>query len=452
MSLNVNRKNPDPFYRYKMSPMAIKPEGRGNGKKTVLDNVAEVAEALNRPPGYLTKYLGVEFGAGTQVDKDRHIMKGYFTREELQDSLDNFIRIFVMCQSCDNPETVLSITKQQKVFQKCVACGHGQLIKQQGHKLCTYIINNPPDIVNEYGSKKKEAAQKTKNAPKQPKEKKKKTADDDFNQIPEAVEGEDDDDDWVDDVSEEAVAKRNAAVEAQLGDGLSRLAVGGSMKDIPEEERTERFYNYLAAEKHAGDLDAIITEAQRLMVPAPMGVLFCVESLFKVATLEKDICSDKRKVFMHFMKGADDKTIKHFMGAMEIVLSDKKVTDKTDTVLRLLFEERYVQKDSILTWADKGPSKKWTKKKYSERVHAAAAETIGWLKDQDDLESEEEDLESEEEDIGDDDSDDELDVAFGDEEPAVAASAPTPAESMFGAPTEEDNDNDDFDDSDIDDI
>ncbi|VEN53352.1 unnamed protein product [Callosobruchus maculatus] len=40
----------------------------GNGIKTVIVNMAEVAKALGRPPTYPTKYFGCELGAQTQFD------------------------------------------------------------------------------------------------------------------------------------------------------------------------------------------------------------------------------------------------------------------------------------------------------------------------------------------------------------------------------------------------
>ena len=40
----------DPFYRYKMERLQSKIEGKGNGIKTVIVNLSNVADQLARPP------------------------------------------------------------------------------------------------------------------------------------------------------------------------------------------------------------------------------------------------------------------------------------------------------------------------------------------------------------------------------------------------------------------
>jgi hypothetical protein len=68
--LNIDEGNrDDAFYRYKMPKLITKIEGRGNGIKTNLVNMVDVAKDLARPPSYTTKYFGCEMGAQSKFDK-----------------------------------------------------------------------------------------------------------------------------------------------------------------------------------------------------------------------------------------------------------------------------------------------------------------------------------------------------------------------------------------------
>ena len=58
--------------------------------------------------------------------------------------LDIFIKKFVLCEQCDNPETHFKILeKKGTIKSSCAACGHSFMIDMR-HKLTTYIIKNPP--------------------------------------------------------------------------------------------------------------------------------------------------------------------------------------------------------------------------------------------------------------------------------------------------------------------
>ena len=147
-TVNVNRNVTDIFYRYKMPKITAKVEGKGNGIKTVIVNMAEVARAIGRPATYPTKYFGCELGAQTQFDykNERFIVNGSHDASKLQDLLDGFIRKFVLCPECDNPETELLVSaKKGTISQGCKACGfHGPL--EVNHKVNTFILKNPPNM------------------------------------------------------------------------------------------------------------------------------------------------------------------------------------------------------------------------------------------------------------------------------------------------------------------
>lgn len=80
------------------------------------------------------------------LQNERFIVNGSHDATKLQDLLDGFIRKFVLCPECDNPETDLSVAaKSQTISQSCKACGfHGQL--KVNHKVNTFILKNPPTV------------------------------------------------------------------------------------------------------------------------------------------------------------------------------------------------------------------------------------------------------------------------------------------------------------------
>ena len=58
----------------------------------------------------------------------------------MQDMLDIFIRKFVLCEACDNPETVLKVNNKRGILSaSCKACGHSFTLDMR-HKLTTFIL------------------------------------------------------------------------------------------------------------------------------------------------------------------------------------------------------------------------------------------------------------------------------------------------------------------------
>ena len=130
----------DPEYRYKMPRIIGKVEGRGNGIKTAIPNMVDVASSLHRPPGEVTKFFGCELGAQTTYndDTERAIVNGAHETRVLQDKLSVYIEKFVLCPACKLPETSYKI-KSEIIYHNCLACGAREMCDMQ-HKLTTYIL------------------------------------------------------------------------------------------------------------------------------------------------------------------------------------------------------------------------------------------------------------------------------------------------------------------------
>ncbi|KAL9392026.1 hypothetical protein Peur_015946 [Populus x canadensis] len=154
---NIGASNSDDaFYRYKMPKMVTKVEGRGNGIKTNIVNMVDIAKALARPASYTTKYFGCELGAQSKYDEKTgtSLVNGAHETAKLAGLLENFIKKYVQCYGCGNPETEIIITKSQMLQLKCAACGFVSDVDMRD-KLTTFILKNPPE--SKKGAKDKKA-------------------------------------------------------------------------------------------------------------------------------------------------------------------------------------------------------------------------------------------------------------------------------------------------------
>jgi translation initiation factor 5 len=69
-------------------PLSTQVEGRGNGIKTAIPNMTQLAASLHREPGEVTKFFGTELGAQTTwtAETERAIVNGAHTTPDLQAS------------------------------------------------------------------------------------------------------------------------------------------------------------------------------------------------------------------------------------------------------------------------------------------------------------------------------------------------------------------------------
>lgn len=380
MSVNVNRSVSDQFYRYKMPRLIAKVEGKGNGIKTVIVNMVDVAKALNRPPTYPTKFFGCELGAQTQFDSknDRYIVNGSHEANKLQDMLDGFIRKFVLCPECDNPETDLHVNpKKQTIGNSCKACGYRGMLDTR-HKLCTFILKNPPEST-EGGSAsvKKEKEKKNRKKDKENGSGSGEAGSQENFDAPKAVDGDDDDEDWAEETTEEAQRRRME----EISDHAKNLTLSEDLEK-PLEERVNLFYNFVKHKKDSRTIDAadkeILAEAERLDVKA-MGPLILSELLFSV-----NIRDQIKKYKRHFLRFCHNnkKAQKYLLGGFECVvkLHQVQLLARVPIILKDLYDADLLEEDVILAWAEK-VSKKYVSKELAKEIHAKAAPFVKWLKE-----------------------------------------------------------------------
>lgn len=449
-SVNVNRNVSDAFYRYKMPRIQAKVEGKGNGIKTVIVNMMEVAKAIGRPATYPTKYFGCELGAQTQFDfkNDRYIVNGSHDAAKLQDLLDGFIRKFVLCPECDNPETDLIVSmKKGTISQGCKACGfHGPL--EFNHKLNTFILKNPPNLNPAVqGSsltegKRTKRSKKAANGESDPNPNEKKDEKDEGDQIsevpvPPPVEksgngGKDDDGKWTADVSEEAVRARLQ----DLTDGAKNMTFNDDLEKT-EKERMDMFYTMVKTRIEAGQLDTtiplqkeLVSEAERLEIKSK-APLVLAELLF-----DQNICSQAKKHRMLLLRFTlnDKKAQRYLMGGIEQIIAMHRDTlmPKVPGILKLFYDLDILTEPVVIDWADK-VSKKYVSKELSQEIHKMAEPFVKWLQEAD----------TEESDSDEEDSDDGLEIEYNDR--AKVGTERTPVKPTQPTPARQEDEDEDFD-------
>ncbi|KAI8373064.1 domain found in IF2B/IF5-domain-containing protein [Radiomyces spectabilis] len=392
-AINVRRDVKDSYYRYKMPRLISKVEGKGNGIKTVIPNMTDIARALSRPPSYPTKYFGCELGAQVKCDdkNERYIVNGEHDAEKLQQILDGFISKFVLCDSCKNPETDI-IIKNDDILMDCKACGARNLADMR-HKLSTFILKNPPAAASKNLRKQRKAATAQANGT-------------DENGMPNGHDdgaASDDDiisqrinkeaaglslesqlaeEDWSEDTSEEAVAQRMKELSVK---GMG--AFGGDDEDDGE-NKYEQFGEWLDSEENPSD-DAIVEKAEELGVfgkyKACQVLVQCIFDETIAAQIPK-----RTKLLRRFVK--DEKHQKAVLGGMERLVGleyKDKLIKKVPAILMKLYDADIIEDDVFLKWGEK-PSKRYVEREVSKEVKKAAKPFLEWLENASEEESDEE--------------------------------------------------------------
>ena len=366
----------DAFYRYKMPKMVTKIEGKGNGIKTNIVNNVEIAKALGRPASYTTKYFGCELGAQSKFDEKTgtSLVNGAHSTSKLAGLLEVFIKRYVQCYGCGNPETEIVITKAQMVNLKCAACGFLSEVDMRD-KLTTFILKNPPEAKKGGKDKKamrraeKERLKEGEAADEAQKKLKKKahsngnegsskafknhTSDEDISpkrdESADEVDDDDDDIQWQTDTSREAAEKR---MKEQLSAATAEMV----MLSVKKEEETslvQEMKEYLKEGLPLSQLKTFISslsEPPQEVIDALFNALFdgVGKDFLKEAMKKKDYlaaATQEEGSQMHLLNSFGS-----FCGKS----GNGEAVKEAAQVLKALYDEDVVEEEFVLEWYQKG--------------------------------------------------------------------------------------------------
>ena len=431
--INIRRDVQDPFYRYKMPKIQSKIEGKGNGIKTLIPNLRDIARCLHRPPAYVTKFFGYELGAQTKIDtqKDRYIVNGSHDSQKLQSTLDGFIGRFVLCADCMNPETDLQVTAGSgDIVRNCKACGARTGVEMR-HKLCAFIVKNPPEQSTQAGARYQQQKQQSeKSADAQ--------SDGELQDGEENGDGESDSeglldkkmraeaamlpkdseiksqlDDWSVDTSQEAAAQRHKKM-ANLNERIAtKLTVG---EDGNEDDETgdagddvlEKFAAFVdpnGTGTTSHSTQEIMKKIAELSIRHDKAVAVLVQTLLHLEKGKSSTPSDllqklkhSHKLFAHMLAvntrpaKPDEKSQKAFLGGLErtVGVVYPHLIAKFAVILKQVYDMDLIDEELLLAWGKK-PSKKYVPKETSKELRKKAEPFLKWLEEADEESSDEDD-------------------------------------------------------------
>lgn len=325
----------------------------------------------------MTKYFGAEVGALTNWDEKeaRYIVNGVHDADKLQTLLDGFIKKFVLCPKCDNPETVLSV-KNGIVFRTCKACGAKNPCDNL-HKLATYIKTNPPPKPVKLKQAKDTAAANVHAASEEQVEG--MVAPEGFDDVMNQAVAEVDEDDWDEDAAQ---ANREAELAGLSEKVKKSLAIKSEGPEDDFKDPLDAFAD-LVESRSDWTAEAIIDEMEEHNIRSDKAIAVLTQILLADEPLKK-LSGSNTALFLAILKTEKDKLA--FLGSLERVLVLSGKIKQTPALLQAAYMADMVDEGILVEWNDK-PSKKFVKKEEAAAIRKEAAPFFAWL--QEDSESDE---------------------------------------------------------------
>ena len=100
----------------------IKVKGLVQGNKTILSNLSQIADQLQRPLEHLLKFLTKELAAKAEQKETYTIFNTKLPSQRINEKIASYVEQYVMCKECGRPDT--RMTKQGPGWMVlCQACG-----------------------------------------------------------------------------------------------------------------------------------------------------------------------------------------------------------------------------------------------------------------------------------------------------------------------------------------
>ncbi|MFT4250677.1 MAG: translation initiation factor IF-2 subunit beta [Candidatus Woesearchaeota archaeon] len=98
-------------------------KGSLQGNATIITNINQIADTLDRPKTHITKYLSKQLAAKGSIKKDQFLAFNTKLRSsQINEKIQDYAKRYVICPSCGKPETKIE-RKGEALIMQCKACG-----------------------------------------------------------------------------------------------------------------------------------------------------------------------------------------------------------------------------------------------------------------------------------------------------------------------------------------
>lgn len=335
-----------------------------------------------------TKYFGIHFGALSNYEgrDERGIVNGKHDPRDMEAALNDFIHKFILCKKCSYPETDMSVDRQQNILLNCKACGHVSTVPPT-ERLHKFIVSHPPSATPTKSERK--AMQTTQDV---------LTAG--------AQIGDQANEEWSADVTEEAVRRRHEAEST----GMNNDMLGLSLQDVAElpkkkkkrskkskrdadgsEEEEEEgadgeispvdvLKSFLQVKSDATDAQ-LLRAIKKIQDDYELGDLDVVCLMFE-SFFDDDILEQVPRYSAVMEKYVQDsKSQKIILNYIEdfVGKTHKSMLTRLPLILEKFYDEDLLEEEVIIDWHGKKKSKFIKSSKTLARIKEAAKPFVNWL-------------------------------------------------------------------------
>jgi translation initiation factor 2 subunit 2 len=111
---NTEENLTDPSYRYQRDVVKI----NKSGQQYVLENIVEIASQLHVSVDSIKKFLQNKLNQPVILDKKTNQLKIKSITSSLENYIEEYIKLYVLCKKCNKPELD---------NKKCKCCGYNNI-------------------------------------------------------------------------------------------------------------------------------------------------------------------------------------------------------------------------------------------------------------------------------------------------------------------------------------